>query len=46
MACPPERMAQETLFRATLMTVSVVTIGRDGSLLLQGPSGQSLRFVL
>jgi heat shock protein HslJ len=44
MACPPARMAQETLFRAILMSVNMVTIRRDGSLLLQGPSGQSLRF--
>jgi heat shock protein HslJ len=45
MACPPARMAQETLFRSLLMSVDTVTIRRDGSLLLQGPSGQSLRFV-
>jgi hypothetical protein len=35
----------ELLFRSLLMSVDTVTIRRDGSLLLQGPSGQSLRFV-
>lgn len=44
MACPPPRMAQEVLFRETLASVSMVMVENDGSLILQGPSGKSLRF--
>jgi heat shock protein HslJ len=45
MACPPPRMEQETQFRTTLAAVSMASVESDGSLLLRGPSGQSLRFV-
>ena len=44
MACPPLRMAQETAFRTTLATVSMASLDADGSLILSGPSGQTLRF--
>lgn len=45
MGCPPAaRMAQETLFRTILTSATMLTIERDGTLLVQGPRGQSLRF--
>ncbi len=44
MGCPDPLMAQETLYRATLAASEVASIEADGSLLLSGPNGQSLRF--